>query len=107
MSFEATKGPTARLGTKAIKFWGITFTEWEVLLGGGIVCTVVGAVTKGVHFLLWVGLALIALWVLAVILVNLGILRPVRRKPRKPRKPRKGGGVAPAVGPDQTSPPPA
>ena len=66
-----------RVGVKDVKLpFGIVLNGWEVLLGGGIACIVVGVAAKTVHFLIWVGIGLIALWVITVFLVNLGILGP-------------------------------
>lgn len=95
-----------RLKTKDVNFpGGISVDGWEVLLGGGIVCIVVGALAKGVRFLIAVGVALIVLWVITVFLVGLGILKPIGSK-----GPREGGGPAAADGlggPGQPTPPKA
>ena len=61
-----------KVGTQDVKLpFGIALDRWEVLLGGGIACVVVGAVAESVRFLVWIGLALIVLWVITVFLVNL------------------------------------
>lgn len=71
-----------RFGAQDVRLpFGIVLDGWEVLLGGGIACIVVGAVAKPARFLLWVGVGLIGLWVIAVILVNMGIL-PSRPRPK-------------------------
>jgi hypothetical protein len=65
-----------RVGAKDVRLpFGIVLDGWEVLLGGGIACIVIGVAAKTVRFLVWVGIGLIVLWVITVFLVNLGVLR--------------------------------
>lgn len=79
-----------RLGVKDVKLpLGIALDGWEVLLGGGLACVVVGAAEK-MRVLVWIGIGLIVIWVITVFLVNLGILRPITRK----KKAKEGGGTA-------------
>jgi hypothetical protein len=48
---------------------GITFDGWDVLLGGAIACWVVGGwVDNAPGFLVWLGLAHIVVWVVALVL---------------------------------------
>lgn len=49
----------------------------------------VGSVVEELRFLIWIGLALLVVWVVTVFLVNLGIL-----KPRSTSVPGEGGGAA-------------
>jgi hypothetical protein len=67
MRFKSTKGIQLPLG--------ISVDGWEVLLGGGVVCIAVGAAEK-MPLLEWIGIGIIVLWVIAVFLVNLGIVGP-------------------------------
>ena len=77
-----------RVGVKDVKLpFGIVLDGWEVLLGGGLACVVVGVAANTVRFLVWVGIGLIFIWVVTVFLVNLGILKPTSH-----RKPKEGGG---------------
>ena len=79
-----------RVGVKDVKLpFGIALDGWEVLLGGGLACVVVGVAAKTVHFLVWVGIGLIALWVVTVFLVNLGTLGRTSGS-----KTKEGGGTA-------------
>jgi hypothetical protein len=65
MRFKSSKGIQLPLG--------ISVDGWEVLLGGGIACIAVGAAEK-MRLLEWIGIGIIVLWVIAVFLVNLGII---------------------------------
>lgn len=56
--------------TKNIKIGrdGITFDGWDVLLGGAIACWVVGGwFDNALGFLVWVGFAVLVVWVVAVL----------------------------------------
>jgi len=85
--------------SKGISFFGITFDGWEVLLAGGIACIIAGTQYSQAHTLLmWLGIALVALWVIAVIVVNI--------RSRKATLPSQGGGVAPVDPNPSTQPKP-
>jgi cytochrome b561 len=73
---------------KGISFFGMKFDGWEVLLAGGIACIIAGTQFSQAHTLLmWLGIALVVLWVIAVIVVN--------TRSRRPAQPTQGGGAAP------------
>ena len=79
-----------RINTKSVSILGkITLDGWEVLLGGAIALFVVGGAFRGEHFLVFVGVGLLVLWVVMVFLVQLGYVKPIIRKPES-----KGGGSA-------------
>jgi|BarGraNGADG00212_1021973.scaffolds.fasta_scaffold10003_4 hypothetical protein len=79
-----------RINTKSVSIFGkIVLDGWEVLLGGAIACFVVGGAWRAEHFLIFVGIALLLLWVVMVFMVNLGYVKPLARKP-----PSEGGGSA-------------
>jgi hypothetical protein len=88
-----------RVGVKDVKLpLGIALDKWEVLLGGGLACIVVGVAAKTVRFLVWIGIALIIVWVVTVFLVNLGLL-----KANTGSEPSEGGGAAPTAGTSKES----
>lgn len=55
---------------------GIKLDGWEVVAGIGIVCIIVSVLVDDLGWLLWVGIGLIALWLIVVILVLVGVIKP-------------------------------
>jgi hypothetical protein len=78
-----------------------SFDRLEVFFGGGVVCLVLSTVVvKQAELLVWIGIALLVLWVVMTVLATLGVINS-----RTPRGPRQGGGSAPDSSPDVSSAP--
>jgi hypothetical protein len=76
-------------GTKGVGIGPVKFDGWEVLLGGGIAMLILGyAIDNAPGFLVPLGVVLLALWLIAVVLVNLGIIG------KPPTTPSSGGASA-------------
>jgi hypothetical protein len=61
--------------TQAIVGLGFKFDGWDVLCGGALACFIVGGLEGSTRpLVIYIGIGLIALWVISVIMVNLGIL---------------------------------
>lgn len=68
---------------RVVNLWGMKFDGWDVLLGGAIACLFTSVLIHDARtVLLWVAASLGALWIVAVILSNLGFL-PSRRNPKQ------------------------
>lgn len=79
-----------KAGTKGIGIGPVDFDGWDVLVGGGIACIVVASTVAGAPpFLLYLGISLIVVWLVATVIVNV-------RAGRQPSPDQtSGGGTAP------------
>jgi hypothetical protein len=94
MRFSRTQDMTIKLPGNV----GFSLDRWEVFLGGGVLCLVVGTVVKQAELLVWIGIVLLVLWVAITVLVTRNVINS-----QPPQPPREGGGTAPNPSTDAPS----